>query len=123
MVNVLRTQLNELDRLKREREAWESEIKGVNFDMRAKFLLALAQSGAINEEQLSSSQLEEMYAKYNVYIRENLDSQERVLGDVQVRRVKKKKNSLKHELVSEVGAQPSFTDRREMQITVAALTI
>lgn len=83
VVNVLRTQLNELDRLKREREAWESEIKGVNFDMRAKFLLALAQSGAINEEQLSSSQLEEMYAKYNVYIRENLDSQERVLGDVQ----------------------------------------
>lgn len=84
MVNVLRSQLNQLDEVKREREILEGEIKGVTFDMQLTFLTALAQSGAINEEQLSVSQLDQQYGVYNKRVQDNLGRQEELLGLVQV---------------------------------------
>ncbi|KAG7244968.1 hypothetical protein INR49_023534 [Caranx melampygus] len=45
VVNVLRSQLAQLDEVKRERETLEGEIKAVTFDMSATFLTALAQDG------------------------------------------------------------------------------
>lgn len=86
MVNVLRSQLNQLEALKRERETMESEIKGVTFDMRTTFLTALGQSGAINEEQLSLSQLATLYGEYNSKVQKSIGTQEEVLGQVQVGR-------------------------------------
>lgn len=81
---MLRSQLTKLDEVKREREALEGEIKSVTFDMSLRFLTALAQDGAINEEQLSGSQLEQLYGAYNQRVQAGLRTQEELLGQVQV---------------------------------------
>ncbi|KAM9340431.1 programmed cell death 6-interacting protein isoform 1-T1 [Symphorus nematophorus] len=83
VVNVLRSQLAQLDEIKKERETLEGEIKAVTFDMSTAFLTALAQDGAINEEQLSVSQLDQLYGTYNQRVQASLRSQEELLGQVQ----------------------------------------
>lgn len=84
VVNVLRSQLAQLEQMKKERETLEGEVKAVTFDMSATFLTALAQDGAINEEQLSSSQLDQLYGTYNQRVQASLRTQEELLGQVQV---------------------------------------
>lgn len=84
IVNVLRSQLAQLEEVKKERETLEGEIKAVTFDMSVTFLTALAQDGAINEEQLSLTQLDKLYGSYNERVQASLRSQEELLGQVQV---------------------------------------
>lgn len=84
VVNMLRAQITKLDEIKKERETLEGEIKAVTFDMSVSFLRALAQDGAINEEQLSSTQLEQLYGSYNQRVQASLRAQEELLGQVQV---------------------------------------
>lgn len=84
VVNVLRSQLAQLDETKKERETLEGEIKAVTFDMATTFLTALAQDGAINEEQLSLAQLDQLYSSYNQRVQASLRTQEELLGQVQV---------------------------------------
>lgn len=84
MVNVLKAQLAQLDEIKREREVLEGEIKAVTFDMTTKFLTALAQDGAINEEALSTGELDNRYGAYTQRVQQNLRSQEDILAQVQV---------------------------------------
>lgn len=84
VVNKLRSQLTGLDEIKKERETLEGEIKAVTFDMSVSFLTALAQDGAINEEQLSASQLEQLYGAYNQRVQASVRAQEELLGQVQV---------------------------------------
>lgn len=84
VVNVLRSQLTKLEEMKKERETLEGEIKAVTFDMSTAFLTALAQDGAINEEQLSLSQLDQLYGAYNQRVQATLRTQEELLGQVQV---------------------------------------
>uniref|UniRef100_A0A3Q3EV25 Programmed cell death 6-interacting protein n=1 Tax=Kryptolebias marmoratus TaxID=37003 RepID=A0A3Q3EV25_KRYMA len=83
VVNVLRSLLAQLDDLKKEREILEGEIKAVTFDMSTTFLKALAQDSAINEEQLSMSQLDQLYGSYNQKVQASLSMQEELLGRVQ----------------------------------------
>uniref|UniRef100_A0A7N8X6B3 Programmed cell death 6-interacting protein n=1 Tax=Mastacembelus armatus TaxID=205130 RepID=A0A7N8X6B3_9TELE len=83
VVNVLRSQLAQLDAMKKERETLEGEIKAVTFDMSVVFLTALAQDGAINEEQLSVSQIDQLYGAYNQRVQASLSTQEALLGQVQ----------------------------------------
>uniref|UniRef100_A0A8C9X120 Programmed cell death 6-interacting protein n=1 Tax=Sander lucioperca TaxID=283035 RepID=A0A8C9X120_SANLU len=83
IVNVLRSQLVQLDEMKKERETLEGEIKAVTFDMSTTFLTALAQDGAINEEQLSLSQLDQLYGAYNQRVQATIRTQEELLGQVQ----------------------------------------
>ncbi|XP_072227210.1 programmed cell death 6-interacting protein isoform X2 [Leuresthes tenuis] len=83
VVNVLRSQLAQLEEVKKERETLEGEIKAVTFDMSASFLTALAQDGAISEEQLSLSQLDKLYSSYNQRVQASLRTQEELLGQVQ----------------------------------------
>lgn len=85
VVNMLRSQLSRLEEIKKERETLEGEIKAVTFDMSVSFLTALAQDGAINEEQLSSAQLDQLYGAYNQRVQASLRAQEELLGQVQVR--------------------------------------
>lgn len=85
VVNMLRAQLTKLDEIKKERDTLEGEIKSVTFDMSVSFLTALAQDGAINEEQLSSAQLDQLYGAYNQRVQGSLRAQEELLGQVQVR--------------------------------------
>lgn len=88
VVNVLRSQLAKLDEVKKERETLEGEIKSVTFDMSTTFLTALAQDGLVNEEQLSLSNLDQLYSAYNQRVQASLRTQEELLGQVQVRKQK-----------------------------------
>ncbi|XP_065327013.1 programmed cell death 6-interacting protein isoform X2 [Pelmatolapia mariae] len=83
VVNVLRSLLAQLEEVKKERETMEGEIKAVTFDMSTTFLTALAQDGAINEEQLSLGQLDQLYGSYNQRVQASLRTQEELLGKVQ----------------------------------------
>uniref|UniRef100_A0A8C6T8E1 Programmed cell death 6 interacting protein n=1 Tax=Neogobius melanostomus TaxID=47308 RepID=A0A8C6T8E1_9GOBI len=83
VVNVLHSLLAQLEDVKKERETLEGEIKAVTFDMSVTFLTALAQDGAINEEQLSLVQLEQLYGSYNQRVQASLRKQEELLGQVQ----------------------------------------
>ncbi|TNN85743.1 Programmed cell death 6-interacting protein [Liparis tanakae] len=83
VVNVLRSQLAQLDEMKKERDTLEGEIKAVTFDMSTSFLMALSQDGAINEEQLSLAQLDQLYGAYNQRVQATLHMQETLLGQVQ----------------------------------------
>ncbi|XP_034747956.1 programmed cell death 6-interacting protein isoform X2 [Etheostoma cragini] len=94
VVNVLRSQLVQLDEMKKERETLEGEIKAVTFDMSTTFLTALAQDGAINEEQLSLTQLDQLYGAYNQRVQATLRTQEELLGQVQTSH--QEFSSLKH---------------------------
>lgn len=87
VVNVLRSQLAQLEEMKKERESLEGEIKAVTFDMSTSFLTALAQDGAINEEQLSLSQLDQLYGSHNQRVQASLRTQEELLGQVQVHKL------------------------------------
>ncbi|CDQ95194.1 unnamed protein product [Oncorhynchus mykiss] len=51
--------------------------------MSSSFLTALAQDGAINEEALSMSQLDQSYGSYSQRVQASLRSQEELLGNVQ----------------------------------------
>uniref|UniRef100_A0A8C1RXY0 Programmed cell death 6 interacting protein n=1 Tax=Cyprinus carpio TaxID=7962 RepID=A0A8C1RXY0_CYPCA len=84
VVNVLRAQLAQLDEVKREREVLEGEVKSVTFDMTAKFLTALAQDGAINEEALTTSELDSRYGSHTQRVQQNLRRQEELLSQIQV---------------------------------------
>ncbi|XP_061598567.1 programmed cell death 6-interacting protein isoform X1 [Cololabis saira] len=83
VVNVLRSQLAQLEEMKKERETLEGEIKAVTFDMSSTFLTALAQDGAISEEQLSLSHLDKLYGSYNQRVQATIRTQEELLGQVQ----------------------------------------
>ncbi|XP_051991917.1 programmed cell death 6-interacting protein isoform X2 [Xyrauchen texanus] len=83
-VNVLRAQLAQLDEVKRERDILEGEIKSVTFDMTTTFLTALAQDGAINEEALTSSELDSRYGTHTQHVQQNLRRQEELLSQIQV---------------------------------------
>ncbi|KAM4538739.1 programmed cell death 6-interacting protein isoform 2-T2 [Odontesthes bonariensis] len=83
VVNVLRSQLVQLEEVKKERETLEGEIKAVTFDMSTTFLTALAQDGAISEEQLSLSQLDKLYSSSNQRVQASLHTQEELLGQIQ----------------------------------------
>lgn len=80
----MRAQLVQLDEIKRDRDVLEGEIKAVTFDMMTKFLTALAQDGAINEEALSTAELDTRYGTYTQRVQQNLRSQEEILAQVQV---------------------------------------
>ncbi|MFT7816373.1 programmed cell death 6-interacting protein-like [Arapaima gigas] len=83
VVAVLRAQLAQLDQVKKEREQLESDIKSTQFDMTGKFLMALAQDGAFNEEALSVTELDSVYGGYTQKVQQSLKTQEEVLGNVQ----------------------------------------
>ncbi|KAL4629391.1 programmed cell death 6-interacting protein isoform X3 [Arapaima gigas] len=81
VVNVLRGQLAQLEQVKKEREQLESDIKSVQFDMTGKFLTALAQDGAIDEEALSVTELDTVYGGYTQKVQQSLRTQEDLLSN------------------------------------------
>uniref|UniRef100_A0A8C3YAY6 Programmed cell death 6-interacting protein n=1 Tax=Catharus ustulatus TaxID=91951 RepID=A0A8C3YAY6_CATUS len=83
VVNVLRTLLANLDEVKKEREQLENDLKSVNFDMTSKFLTALAQDGAINEEAISVAELDRIYGSYTQKVQESIEKQEELLKNIQ----------------------------------------
>ncbi|XP_061411121.1 programmed cell death 6-interacting protein isoform X1 [Lethenteron reissneri] len=84
-VQILRSLLSDLDTVKGEREALEGELRAVDSDMTGRFLGALAQDGALNEEDLSRTELERLYGPYTQRVTESIRRQEELLRDLQVR--------------------------------------
>ncbi|XP_063308033.1 programmed cell death 6-interacting protein isoform X2 [Pelobates fuscus] len=84
VVSTLKSLLSKLDEVKREREQLENDIKSVNFDMTTKFLTALAQDGAINEEAISVTELDRIYGNYTHKMQENLKKQEELINNIQI---------------------------------------
>ncbi|XP_008116545.1 programmed cell death 6-interacting protein isoform X1 [Anolis carolinensis] len=83
VVNVLKSLLNNLDDVKKQREQLENDLKSVNFDMTTKFLTALAQDGALNEEAISVTELDRLYGGLTHKVQETLKKQEELLNNIQ----------------------------------------
>lgn len=84
MVTLLKTLLASLNEVKKERETLENDLKSVEFDMSSKFLTALAQEGAINEEAISVTELDRIYGGHTDKVQKNLKKQEELLANIQV---------------------------------------
>lgn len=76
--------LTSLDEVKKQREQLENDLKSVNFDMTSKFLTALAQDGALNEEAISVTELDNLYGGLTHKVQETLKKQEELLNTIQV---------------------------------------
>lgn len=84
MVNILKSLLVSLDDVKKQREQLENDLKSVNVDMTTKFLTALAQDGALNEEAISVTELDRIYGSLTHKVQETLKKQEELLSSIQV---------------------------------------
>ncbi|XP_078254399.1 programmed cell death 6-interacting protein isoform X2 [Rhinoraja longicauda] len=83
VVTLLKNLLASLTEVKKERETLENDIKSVEFDMSSKFLTALAQDGAINEEAVSVTELDRIYGSHTGKVQKNLKKQEELLAKIQ----------------------------------------
>ncbi|XP_039192850.1 programmed cell death 6-interacting protein isoform X2 [Crotalus tigris] len=83
VVNILKSLLASLDEVKKQREQLENDLKSVNFDMTSKFLTALAQDGALNEEAISVTELDNLYGGLTHKVQETLKKQEELLNSIQ----------------------------------------
>ncbi|XP_032090589.1 programmed cell death 6-interacting protein [Thamnophis elegans] len=83
VVNILKSLLASLDEVKKQREQLENELKSVNFDMTSKFLTALAEDGALNEEAISVTELDNLYGGLTHKVQETLRKQEELLNTIQ----------------------------------------
>ncbi|RWS11515.1 programmed cell death 6-interacting protein-like protein, partial [Dinothrombium tinctorium] len=79
----LRQLMNEVEELKSERQSIENELKTATFsDMKSKFLRALTQDGAINEEVLSVEAIGETFGGLQKRIRESKERQESLMRKI-----------------------------------------
>uniref|UniRef100_A0A2H6N782 Programmed cell death 6-interacting protein n=2 Tax=Micrurus carvalhoi TaxID=3147026 RepID=A0A2H6N782_9SAUR len=83
VVNILKSLLASLDEVKKQREQLENDLKSVSFDMTSKFLTALAQDGALNEEAISVIELDNLYGGLTHKVQETLKKQEELLNTIQ----------------------------------------
>ncbi|XP_070583609.1 programmed cell death 6-interacting protein isoform X2 [Erythrolamprus reginae] len=83
VVSILKSLLVSLDEVKKQREQLENDLKSINFDMTSKFLTALAQDGAFNEEAISVTELDNLYGGLTHKVQETLKKQEELLNTIQ----------------------------------------
>lgn len=79
----LRALMREVEALKAERDSIEAELKDTTVDMRAQFLTALQESGAIDEPALSACALGAALAPLQRRVSASLAAQEALLARVQ----------------------------------------
>ncbi|XP_013400625.1 programmed cell death 6-interacting protein [Lingula anatina] len=82
-VKELRTLMQQVEAIKAERDAIEMEIKEQKCDMTSKFMAALAQDGAINEESLSAAELDRIYGPLQQQVQESCERQESIMINVE----------------------------------------
>lgn len=70
--------------IKAERAAIESELKSATIDMKSTFLSALAQDGAINEAAISMESLGRAFSPLQQQVKDSLQRQERLVAEIQV---------------------------------------
>ncbi|CAG5125760.1 unnamed protein product, partial [Candidula unifasciata] len=79
----LRELLEQVNTIKAEREVIEVEVKDAKFDMSGTFLAALAAEGLINEESISVSELNKVYAPLREQVTDSLHRQDILLSQIQ----------------------------------------
>lgn len=74
----------QVETVKAERDAIESELKSATTDMKDKFLLALAKDGQINEPPLSYQALGQAYGPLQKQVAESLAKQKGLVDQIRV---------------------------------------
>ncbi|XP_050463893.1 programmed cell death 6-interacting protein [Cataglyphis hispanica] len=83
VVIQLRKLMDDVETLKAERDAIESEFKSATNDMKTTFLSALAKDGAIDEPNLSVESLGKCYGPLQKQVRESIARQEKLVAEIQ----------------------------------------
>jgi programmed cell death 6-interacting protein len=83
VVNELQDLMRQVGGIKTERDRIEEQIKNATFDMAPRFIRALKEDGAIDEERISTEQLSSTFSPLRELISESIHQQEVVLGRVQ----------------------------------------
>lgn len=79
----LKQLMREVETLKSQREALETNIKNVAFDLKTPFLSALAQDGAINEPAISVELLGKAFNPLEHQVKDSLEKQEGLVASIQ----------------------------------------
>lgn len=74
----------QVETIKAERDAIESELKSATTDMKDKFLLSLAKEGDINEPALSYQVLGQTYGPLQKQVAESLEKQKSLINRIRV---------------------------------------
>ncbi|BFZ22519.1 hypothetical protein BsWGS_25558 [Bradybaena similaris] len=83
VVKTLRELLEKVNTIKAERDVIEAELKDAKFDMSGKFLGSLASEGLINEEAISVSELDRVYAPLREQVSDSIHRQDVLLSQIQ----------------------------------------
>ncbi|ESO86831.1 hypothetical protein LOTGIDRAFT_207048 [Lottia gigantea] len=83
VVQQLRQHMEAVETLKAERDVVETELKESKFDMTSKFMAALAGEGLINEEALSTAELDRVYAPLRMQVSDSIHRQETLMALIQ----------------------------------------
>ncbi|KAJ8979592.1 hypothetical protein NQ317_019480 [Molorchus minor] len=83
-VETLKQLMEQVEAIKAEREAIESELKSATIDMKDQFLSALAKDGAINEAALSFEKLGQTYGALQKQVSESIEKQGPLIEQIKV---------------------------------------
>ncbi|VDK46269.1 unnamed protein product [Anisakis simplex] len=83
-VQKLKALMDTVQEIKVEREKMEKEFAAVHCDMSSTFLKAMADSQILNEEQLSTAKINEIYAPLRAKVVESVKKQESCLADIEL---------------------------------------
>ncbi|KHN82501.1 Apoptosis-linked protein [Toxocara canis] len=83
-VQKLRALMDTVQEIKVEREQLEKEFADVHCDMTSAFLKAMADSQILNEEQLSTAKINEIYGPLREKVSESIKKQESCLAEVEL---------------------------------------
>ncbi|XP_017035130.1 programmed cell death 6-interacting protein [Drosophila kikkawai] len=109
-VQRLKKLMEDVETIKAEREAVESELKGATFDMKDEFLLALQKDGAIDEPALSLARIGQVLNPLQQQVRESVERQKSLVADIQ---------SAHGAFVSETGSCGSSRDTLYQELATA----
>lgn len=82
-VGKLKELMTRVQEITAKRQTLEKDLKDVSFDMSSTFLRALGDSGALNEEQISTEKLNEIYGPLREQVSASIKEQENVMAQVQ----------------------------------------
>jgi len=83
VIQELKQLCEQAETLKAERDVIESELRNSNASLSSRFMAALADSGAINAEDLTDEELINLYGELTGQINESSDRQESLLANLQ----------------------------------------
>ena len=83
VIQELKQLCEQAETIKAERDVIESELRNSNASLSQRFMSALAESGAINADDLTDEELINLYGDLTAQINESSDRQESLLANLQ----------------------------------------